>query len=197
MHKYRFQGRHQSGLTAIELMVTLSILGILIAIAAPSMTRFVAQWRVSNAVNSFTGALRIARTEAIARSRPVVLCRVASNTSTSCQTTIGTNGLASGWIVFVDMDGNATFSTAGGDELLLRQEALSGIDSIEPTDSSMPKFTFYPSGLSNKPAGFNFDAAGFANTSIPDWARKGICMTKSGRIRYVADSADCGTNEQP
>ena len=78
--------RDQRGLTAIELMVTLAILAILIGIAAPSMTRFIVQWRLSNAVNAVTGSLRIARTEAIARARPVVVCQLRAGTAVECET---------------------------------------------------------------------------------------------------------------
>ncbi|WP_369633010.1 Tfp pilus assembly protein FimT/FimU [Variovorax sp. V512] len=78
--------RDQRGLTAIELMVTLAILAILIGIAAPSMTRFIVQWRLSNAVNAVTGSLRTARTEAIARARPVVVCQLRAGTAVECET---------------------------------------------------------------------------------------------------------------
>ena len=127
--------RTQRGLTMIELLTTIAILAILLGLAAPSMARFIADWRASNAVNAFTSSLRLARTEAIARSRPVVLCRVANDTSTACQSSIGTNGFATGWIVFVNNDGDANFnySAAGGDELLLRQTAPAGIADITPT----------------------------------------------------------------
>ncbi len=186
--------RTQRGLTAIELLVTIAILAILIGIAAPSMTRFIAQWRVSNALNALTGSLRLARTEAIARARPVVLCGVASDTSTSCQSSTGDTGLASGWIVFVDVDSSTSFSA--NDELLLRQVALTGIAGIEPTGSSVGRFTFYPNGLSSTARGFNVDAAGFDTAGTPSWARKAICIAKSGRIRYVADSADCNSQAE-
>lgn len=181
--------RFQRGLTAVELLVTIAILAILIGIAAPSLTQFVAKWRVSNALNALTGSFRLARTEAIARSRPVVLCRVSSNTSTTCQASTGTNGLASGWIVFVDLDSDKTFST--GDELLLRQGALAGIWDIQPTTTSLGTFKFNPNGVSTDAMGLNVTAAGFEDISVPPWARKAICIAKTGRIRYVADSSDC------
>lgn len=175
------------GLTAIELMVTVAILAILLGLAAPSMTRFVQQWRVSNTLNSLTGSLRLARTEAIARARTVVICSVPSNTSTTCKAS-GDDDYASGWIVFVNNDGNSglTFSSSS-DELLLRQEAPSGIADI--TLTSAGKFVFYPNGLAQSPNGLNVSAEGYA-ASKP-WTRKAICVSKPGRIRYVADNSEC------
>ena len=187
----------QGGLTAVELLITLTILAILIGIAAPSMSRFIGQWRASNAVNALTGSLRTARTEAIARARPVVVCRVASSSSTTCLSTAGANGFASGWIVFVNNDRDTSFdySATNGDELLLRQEAPSGIANITLTNAG--RFVFLPNGLLNATTGngINIDAAGFNSASTTPWLRKALCITKPGRIRSVADSTNCGTNE--
>lgn len=190
------QPRRQRGLTAIELLVTIAILAILLGIAAPSMSRFIGQWRASNAVNSLTGSLRTARTEAIARARPVVVCRVASSSSTTCLSTAGTSGFASGWIVFVNNDREDTsFDYSNGDELLLRQEAPSGIANITLTNAG--RFVFLPNGLLNATTGNGVDieAAGFTDASTTPWLRKALCITKPGRIRSVASSADCGDNE--
>lgn len=188
--------RRQCGLTAIELLVTLSILAILVGIAAPSMSRFVNQWRASNTVNALTGSLRIARTEAIARGRPVVVCRVASSTATACETAAGAKGYASGWIVFVnnDRDANNDFSSTNGDELLLRQVEPSGIASIKLKTAG--RFVFMPNGLLNGAAnGIDIDATGFSSVSATPWARKALCITKPGRVRYVANATDCDSNE--
>ena len=189
--------RTQRGLTMIELLTTIAILAILLGLAAPSMARFIADWRASNAVNAFTSSLRLARTEAIARSRPVVLCRVSDDASTSCQSSIGTHGFATGWIVFVNNDGDASFnySASAGDELLLRQTAPAGIADITPTQAG--RLVFLPNGLlnSNNNA-VNFDANGFDTTSTTPWARKAICISKPGRVRHVADNADCDVSEK-
>ncbi|WPG37640.1 GspH/FimT family pseudopilin [Variovorax sp. EBFNA2] len=186
----------QRGLTAIELLVTFTILAILVGIAAPSMSRFINQWRASNTVNALTGSLRIARTEAIARGRPVVVCRVASSTATACETTAGTKGYASGWIVFVnnDRDANNDFSSTNGDELLLRQVEPSGIAIIKLKTAG--RFVFMPNGLLNGTAnGIDIDATGFSSASATPWARKALCITKPGRVRSVANASDCDSNE--
>lgn len=181
------------GLTLIELLVTIALLAVLMGLAAPSMARFIGQWRVSNAVNALTGSLRLARTEAIARGRVVVICSVPSNSSTSCKSNTGTDAYASGWIVFANNDGNSglTFSESNGDELLLRQEALTGIADI--TLKNGGKFVFYPNGLTNLSSanGVNVDASGYVSASKTPWARKAFCISKAGRIRYVADNSDC------
>ena len=183
----RFHVRHRpNGVTALELLVTLAVLAILLGIAAPPMSRFINQWQVANATNSFTASLRTARSEAIARVRPVVLCRVANNTSNTCLTAVGTNGFATGWIVFVnnDRDGSFNFNPDADpkDELLLRQHALTGIADIMPTNAG--KFVFLPNGLLNS----NNNRI---NVIGRDDTKRGICISKPGRVRYVPDSVDC------
>ena len=190
------QPRLQRGLTAIGLLVALVIVAILIGIASPSMSRFINQWRVSNTINALTGSLRVARTEAIARARPVVVCRVASSTSPPCLSTAGTNGFASGWIVFAnnDVDANSDFAAAS-DEILLRQDAQPGIANISLNTAG--RFVFHPNGLLKDNAnGINVDASSFTSMAATPWARKGLCITKPGRVRSIADASDCESGEK-
>ncbi|MNL03158.1 putative major pilin subunit [compost metagenome] len=188
--------RDQRGLTAIELMVTLAILAILIGIAAPSMTRFIVQWRLSNAVNAVTGSLRIARTEAIARARPVVVCQLRAGTAVECETGSGGNDFAAGWIVFAKNDRDADFAySESTDEVLLRQDALPGIAKIALGKAG--RFVFLPNGLvSSGSNSITVDAPGFETASTTPWARKTLCISKPGRIRYAADGEDCSGNDE-
>lgn len=188
--------RDQRGLTAIELMVTLAILAILIGIAAPSMTRFIVQWRLSNAVNAVTGSLRTARTEAIARARPVVVCQLRAGTAVDCETGSGGNDFAAGWIVFAKNDRDTDFAySESTDEVLLRQDALPGIAKIALGKAG--RFVFLPNGLvSSGSNSITVEAPGFETASTTPWARKTLCISKPGRIRYAADGEDCSGNDE-
>ena len=190
------QLRDQRGLTAIELMVTLAILAILLGIAAPSMTRFIVQWRLSNTVNALTGSLRTARTEAIARARPVIVCQLRAGTTIGCETGTGARDLAAGWIVFANNDRDADFAySESNDELLLRQDALPGIAKI--TLGKAADFVFLPNGLvSSGSNSITVDAPGFDTLATTPWARKTLCISKPGRIRYAADGVDCSGNDE-
>lgn len=188
--------RDQRGLTAIELMVTLAILAILVGLAAPSMTRFIVQWRLSNTVNAVTGSLRTARTEAIARARPVVVCQLRAGTTVGCETGKGGRDFAAGWIVFVNNDRDANFAySESKDELLLRQDTLPGIAKIALSQAA--HFVFLPNGLTSSGSnGITVDARGFETASTTPWARKTLCISKPGRIRYAADGVDCSGNDE-
>jgi len=73
----------------IELMVTVAISSILIAVAAPSMTSAYQQYTVTGQANELVNALGYARSEAIRRNMPIVFCRTSSELATSCATTAG------------------------------------------------------------------------------------------------------------
>ena len=70
MHK-----RNVRGMTLIELMITISLLAIVIAIGLPSFTGAINGSRLSSAANELSSALQVARAEAVRRNRSVVLCR--------------------------------------------------------------------------------------------------------------------------
>jgi type IV fimbrial biogenesis protein FimT len=66
-------GRPQCGFSLIELMVTIAVMGIMLAAAAPAMQSWIADSRVRTAAESFQNAARVAQGEAIRRSRTAVL----------------------------------------------------------------------------------------------------------------------------
>jgi type IV fimbrial biogenesis protein FimT len=101
-----------AGFTLIELMVVLMLAAILLGLAAPSFSQFTRNARMSSSANGLLTAIHSARTEAIKRRTPVTVCASANPTANS--PTCDEDGDFSGWIVFVDDDGDP--DTASGDE---------------------------------------------------------------------------------
>jgi len=98
------------GFALIELMVTIAVAGILLAVAVPSFESVVNGNRLSAAANEMMASLQTARMEAIRRNRRTILCLSAApdnGSSPSCSTTRPT-----GWIVFRDDDKNGSPSAA-------------------------------------------------------------------------------------
>jgi type IV fimbrial biogenesis protein FimT len=71
MHKAR--PRRQTGFTLIEMMVTLAVLVILLAIVAPSFRQVIANQRIKTAAFDLFSALNFARSEAVKRNASVTL----------------------------------------------------------------------------------------------------------------------------
>lgn len=93
--------RRTRGFTLIELMISVSVFGILAGVAAPSLSDLIEHTRASAAISSLTAHMALARTAAISRNRRAVLCP--SNDGTQCRTDTDWSG---GWMLFLDDDGN-------------------------------------------------------------------------------------------
>lgn len=103
----------------MELLATLAIVGIVAALAVPSLQGLIGRSEISAASNKLVYSLQTARSEAIKRIVPVTLCP--SEDPLEIQPSCGGN-LTNGWVVFVDSDGNG--EKAATEEVILQSEAL-------------------------------------------------------------------------
>jgi len=97
------------GFTLLELMITIAILAILLAIAIPSFQGLMASNRLTGATNDFIAALNTARAEAIRRGQRITLC--ASTDGTTCAASTTNNDWSTGWLLFNDIDKDNALDT--------------------------------------------------------------------------------------
>ena len=118
--------RASRGYNMIELITAMSIVAILVAIAAPSFRYVTNANRIASEGNGLLGDLQYARAEAIKEGQSVSVC--VSNDAHTC-----TVGLAwqKGWIVFSDPNGNGVVDA--GETVLRVQAAFSGSDTFVAT----------------------------------------------------------------
>ena len=133
----------------VEVMVTIAVAAILAGIAAPSMIGFVRDSRLRGISGQLFTDLQFARSEAIRRNRPVLLCPVAG-----CA--VPTGNWAGGWLVCVDTDDNVACdaSSSASPNPLRARAAL---------DSSVT-LTGATTGLSFRPDGSQGAVGGAAKT---------------------------------
>lgn len=112
--------RFQQGFTLVELMITIAIFGILLAIATADYGPIINSNRLASAMNQLQGELAFARTEASKASSNVTVC--SSTDSASCS---GGTGWEGGWIIFTDSDADATIDA--GDRIV---RVTPGLDSV-------------------------------------------------------------------
>ena len=169
------------GFTAVELMVTIAILGILAARAAPSFTSLIERWRVRTVTEAMQSTIYLARSEAMRRGGAIVV-RKNPNVSGVC-TLAGTNEeWGCGWTVFFDADRNNVFD--GSDIKLQEYSGGSRVNVVHKSGGEF--FTVDRNGVIG-----SLNAKGFILTpqdgSLSSPAATGICATSGGRIKVISD----------
>ncbi|MBC7404282.1 MAG: GspH/FimT family pseudopilin [Cytophaga sp.] len=188
--------RMQNAFTLVELLITLTIVGILGAVAFPSYQSLMSVNRITTAVSSLHGALLLARSEAIKRGSNVTICRseTANNPIPQCSvtnSTIANTGWADGWIIFNDLNRNGIYEPGNvpPDSLVMVQGRLSkdiNDISIMPNGNGLRFVTFGPTGQV-------FGAFVQLAVNRPSWDANAsndrfICIASGGRARVSKTS---------
>lgn len=121
--------RRSRGFSLLELMVTIAVMVILLAIALPSFRDVIHRNEVSSASNTLLASVAYAREEAINRGQLVYMCP--GDQTAGC--TVGSKVFDSGWIVYAAPAGSASVGqtyTSGTSILLRANPAQTGV-SIE------------------------------------------------------------------
>jgi type IV fimbrial biogenesis protein FimT len=88
--------RGSAGFSLVELMITVSLAAILMAIAVPMLRDSIANNRLTAQTNEIIAAMGLARSQAITMNQRTTFCRATSEASTTCA---GSAGNWEFWIV--------------------------------------------------------------------------------------------------
>ncbi|QFU76996.1 prepilin-type N-terminal cleavage/methylation domain-containing protein [Halioglobus maricola] len=105
------------GFTLIELMVVLAVLAALLLVAAPGLADLIRNNQMVTDVYALRATLNNARSEAITRRAPVVVCP-----SSDGATCLASNDWSNGYITFVAMNNNTAPDPNDPDEELIQWE---------------------------------------------------------------------------
>lgn len=94
--------KKNTGFTLIELMITLFIVGVLLAVGVPSLKSFMQSNQLVATSNELVSAIHVARSEAIKLNKKVTIC--VSSDGQNCLA--NSNKWQKGWIVFIDANGD-------------------------------------------------------------------------------------------
>ena len=97
---------HSEGVTLVELMITITVVGIVLAVGVPGFSAFFQNSRMTGAANDLVSSMHLARSEALLRRIPVVICP-STNTADLEPTCDGAGDLSAGWLVYADINENA------------------------------------------------------------------------------------------
>lgn len=174
--------RFVAGFTAIELMIVVSIIAILAALAAPSFTPLIENWRVREVSEQLQSTLYYARSEAIKRGGQVIIQKIPNNTN-GCSSASETSSWDCGWIVCYDTNGNGSCGTS--EPVLQRLESSAKVHVTRRSGGATIQLNRW--GLVAGPyLGFTLVPL---NKSPSHMGARGVCMSSGGRIRVISQEA--------
>ena len=145
-------------MNVVDLLITIVVVTILVALAVPAFHTFVQNNRITSQVNELVTALTVVRSEAIKRKQTVSIC--SSSNASTC-----TGSWEQGWIIFTDADGDGVVD-AGTDQVLRVWDGLGGGATLTETSSL---------------ASIQFDKLGSASSSASFQLRIPDCRGDQGR----------------
>ena len=173
------------GLTLIELMITLVILGVTATAVAPAMQQMVQGNRLRTETSRLLDAMNLARSEAVLRNVPVTLCpsAMAATGVASCG-----GHLADGWIVFSNRDRDQVVD-AGADEVIRVFEPVPAgynLTNLAGTTAAAEPVTYLPDGSSRR--NLSLLVCPPSGDKVEPWA---VVLNTVGRARAARGEGQC------
>lgn len=141
-----------SGISVVELVVSLAVVAILATTGVPAFSSFIQTNRISESAFDLLGTINLARTEAVNRRTRVVLCRSANPTAGTPSCGGSEHVWTTGWLVFASGDGNNTYEV-GTDTLLGIGLVHSSSLTVITNSVSNNNLEYNPDGTTNESGG--------------------------------------------
>jgi type IV fimbrial biogenesis protein FimT len=180
--------RRRRGFTLVELAVVLAIAAVTMSVALPDLRQMIRSQQLKAAVGDLFGAIDLARTQAIARGRKVMLVPADS-------AAVDWSG---GWVVFVDADGDRR--PGGAEEVIMRHEALApgiAVDGVFSSQQGAAYLAYNSMGRSCSDTSSLAARWGTLSLAMGQQRRR-IKINMLGRARIcdpARDGASCGGDD--
>ena len=167
------------GVTLIELMVSIGILGILVAVAIPSFTSIMINYRLTSIANTFVASAQLARSEAIKRNGKVTMCKSADGL------TCTTGGWQQGWILYQDVNNNGAINSPE-DVIIHTESAAAANFSMTFVDNYISFIATGGTELTNGAP--QFGTVNLCSQSAPVGPARQMVINAVGRLRVSKDA---------
>ena len=182
--------RRQNGFTLYELLITVLIVGVILAIGVPNMAEFTQNSRMASTSNDLLSSFQLARSEAARSKTNITIC--ASNNSLDANANCG-GTLQDGWIIFIDEDGD--LNRAGANENVLRAHPAPPTGVTITPENGATYFAFAGTGLGRGNVGGNpalqtvmiCDARGLDTAPGGRATARRLVVTGIGRATIISD----------
>lgn len=181
-----------NGFTLIELIITLVVAGVLLGIGVPNFRSFLQNSRITTQSNEAVANFSLARSEAVARRKNVVVCRSAAPTAATPTCAVDATGTwETGWIIFMDnnVPPDSAYASADGDVLIRVHDALASGVTLRSSGAELTNMLVFTSvgvasggSLSSKPHFKLCDERGAASG-------RAIVFETTGRAQIMPQSA--------
>ena len=112
----------QSAFSLYELLITLAIFAVVIALGLPSLDKTLASHRLRTEVDGLFHAIHLARKESVVRRRVVTICPTSDG-----QLCAHSKDWSAGWMMFVNHDRSTSQTRDQGEPILWQSKANSGV----------------------------------------------------------------------
>ena len=184
------------GFTVIEMIITVTIAAVLVALALPNLSEFLKNNARATNLNTVVAAMNFARSHAVGRTTNVAVCQ--SDNQATCT---GGGAFGDGFIVFTDADG-AVCDLDGADVLLrvftprLSDDALIG--GLRRNGGFITCVRFRPTGMPDQGLQLVSNPPFFAYCDDRgDRSARAIAISAGGGARLSLDADDSGVHDAP
>jgi type IV fimbrial biogenesis protein FimT len=182
----KLETKPAAGFTLVELLVTVTVLGVIVAIALPNLQAFLVNNRINGMTNHVLGIMNFARSEAIARNKNVVVCARSTGTDTCSNTEFWGERET---MVCVDDDNNGTCEATETKLKRFAAQDTAGQYRINRPNPGSTTITFVPAGYARAPNRLEIYPEGDSDY-ISRYGRT-VCVSRPGRARVIPYSEAC------
>ena len=198
----RAMHRPQRGFTIVELIITLVIAAILVALAAPNMAIFLKNSARTTMLNDLVTAVQYARSQAITLNRDVSICPVdlrdgqfnAADAEDACR---NDGVFETGWVVFDAPDRNGQIGVGETVRRIFATTPAAGATfrGLDADDAALRFVVYRNTGLADVtqlPSQPHFKYCD--DRENPNQSARAVILTGSGQPRISQDSNDSGVH---
>ena len=168
-------GRRTRGITLLELLFAMALLALVLGFGAPGFHEIALNARRAEQVNALLRGLHLARSTAILRAQPVVLCK--SGATRQCVS--DTRTWSEGWLIFANRDRDSPPRVDPDEDVLAMQPPTEHVT----LRANRHAVTYWPVALAGTTVTFVFcDERGAS-------AARAIIVSQTGRPRVSSRNA--------